>query len=92
MARIQIDFDQVMLFGDLHRDISTSLQGHKAAFQNTPGVRLDQIIEAALTLPQGDDIRAQILEGRAELDEGSVVRLTRPPAVRSGGAVLRPQR
>ena len=46
MAKIQVDFDEVMLFGGLHRDIASSLRAHTAVFSNTPGVRLDQVIDA----------------------------------------------
>lgn len=37
--------------------------------QGLAAIQADQIIQRALTLPQGDDIRAQIREGRAEIDE-----------------------
>ena len=43
MAKIQVDFDQVMHFGDLHRDLARALDGHRSAF-NLDGNRLDQII------------------------------------------------
>ena len=41
--------------------------------QGLAAIQADQFIEGALTLPQGDDIRAQILEGRAELHQGGAL-------------------
>ena len=43
MAKIQVDFDQVMHFADLHRDLAASLDSHRSVF-NLDGNRLDQII------------------------------------------------
>ncbi len=57
---------------DLNAEVRANLLQTLALLDRHRGlaaIKADQLIEKALTLPQGDDIRAQILEARAELDE-----------------------
>lgn len=45
MAKIQIDFDQVMRFGGLHGDIGRSIDAHRNAFRGDSN-HLDQVMAA----------------------------------------------
>ncbi len=60
-AEVRVELLRTLALLDRHRGLAA--------------IQADQFIESALTLPQGDDIRAEILESRAALDEqGALLR------------------